>query len=313
MQNCYLPEGEYISNEENTRICKDIFLLEQAKKEGKILEGRAVVCDKNMNLTVNLGGDVIGFIPKEEAVFSPDGSEIKDIAVLTRVGKSVCFHVKDIITENGRKKAILSRLSAQKECYENFLSTLNCGDIIPCRITHTEHFGAFADIGCGMIALLPIDCISVSRINHPNERFPVGTPLRCIIKQKDEQSKRIYISTKELFGTWEENCKMFTPGQTVSGIIRSVEEYGIFIELAPNLAGLAEYSDGITPGTEAAVYIKSMNPEKMKIKLVIVSSLKEPTEKKEIRYFIPENEKHIDFWQYSPKESRKYISTVFGN
>ena len=41
MQNCYLPEGEYISNEENTRICKDIFLLEQAKKEGKILEGRA--------------------------------------------------------------------------------------------------------------------------------------------------------------------------------------------------------------------------------------------------------------------------------
>ena len=56
-----------------------------------------------------------------------------------------------------------------------------------------------------------------------------------------------------------------------------------------------------------------MNPEKMKIKLVIVSALKEPTEKKNIRYFIPEAEKHIDFWQYSPKESRKYIATVFGN
>ena len=200
MQNCYLPEGEYILKEENARFCKDEAMLEKARKEGIILEGRAAVCDKNMNLTVNLGADIVGFIPKEEAVFSPDGSAVKDIAILTRVGKPVCFHVKELINENGRKKAILSRSSAQRECYDNFLSTLKCGDIIPCRITHTEHFGAFADIGCGMIALLPIDCISVSRINHPSERFPVGTSLRCVIKQKDQQSKRIYISTKELFG-----------------------------------------------------------------------------------------------------------------
>ena len=313
MQNCYLPEGEYISNEENIRFCKNESLLQKAKETGKILEGRAAVCDRNMDLTVNLGGDIIGFIPRKEAVFSPDGSETKDIAILTRVGKPICFHVKDIISENGRKKAILSRLSAQKECYENFLSKLNCGDIISCRITHTEHFGAFADIGCGMIALLPIDCISVSRINHPEERFTAGTHLRCVIKHIDNDNKRIYISTKELLGTWEENCKNFSPGQTVSGVIRSVEEYGIFIELAPNLAGLAEYSEGITAGTEAAVYIKSMNPEKMKIKLVIVSALKEETKNKKIQYFIPETEKHIDFWQYSPKESNKYIATVFGN
>lgn len=313
MQNCYLPEGEYISNEENIRICKNEALLQKAKATGKILEGRAVVCDRNMNLTVDLGGDIIGCIPRNESVFSPDGGEIKDIAILTRVGKTVCFHIKDIVNENGRKTAILSRLSAQKECYENFLSTLSAGDIIPCRITHTEHFGAFADIGCGMIALLPIDCISVSRIEHPRERFPIGTYLRCVVKQIDNENKRIYISTKELFGTWEENCKKFSTGQTVSGIIRSVEPYGIFIELSPNLAGLAEYSEGITPGSGAAVYIKSMNPEKMKIKLVIVSPLKDIPHENKIEYFIPETEKHIDFWQYSPQRCSKYIATVFGN
>lgn len=313
MQNSYSPEGEYIISEENARICSDTELLKKAKESKKILEGRAVLCDRNMNLTVNLGGNIFGIIPKEEVEYQPDNTEVKDIAILTRVGKPVCFHVTGFTEINGRKTAVLSRRSVQKECYENFLSKLIPGDIIPCCITHTESFGAFADIGCGMIALLPIDCISVSRIDHPSDRFPTGTKLRCVIKQIDNSSCRIYISTKELLGTWEENCLSFSSGQTVSGIIRSVEPYGIFVELAPNLAGLAEYSDGITEGTFAAVYIKSINPEKMKIKLVIVSLLNDEIPENNIKYYIPDTVHHIDHWDYSPPNCRKYISTIFGN
>ncbi len=313
MQNSYSPEGEYITSEENARICCDTELLKKAKDDKKILEGRAVLCDKNMNLTVNLGGNIFGIIPKEEVSYQPDNTDIKDIAILTRVGKPVCFHVKDFTEINGRKTAVLSRRSAQKECYDNFLSKLIPGDIIPCCITHMEPFGAFADIGCGMIALLPIDCISVSRIDHPNDRFLVGTKLKCVVKQKDSTTCRIYISTKELFGTWEENCLNFSQGQTVSGIIRSVEPYGIFVELAPNLAGLAEYSEGITAGTPAAVYIKSINPEKMKIKLVIVSLLNDEIPENNIKYYVPDTVHHIDSWEYSPPNCQKYISTIFGN
>ena len=47
---------------------------------------------------------------------------------------------------------------------EHYISKLIPGDIIPARITHLEAFGAFADIGCGIVSLLPIDTISVSRI-----------------------------------------------------------------------------------------------------------------------------------------------------
>ena len=54
---------------------------------------------------------------------------------------------------------------------------------------------------------------------------------------------------------------MFSDGETVSGIIRSVESYGVFVELAPNLAGLAEYRNDVYPGQTAAVYIKSIIPE----------------------------------------------------
>ena len=75
--------------------------------------------------------------------------------------------------------------------------------------------------------------------------------------------------------------------------------------------GLAEYSDDVTVGTSAAVYIKSINPEKMKIKLVIVSCGKDVCQPSTPKYFIPDTLKHIRKWRYSPENSCKCIETVF--
>ena len=49
----------------------------------------------------------------------------------------------------------------------------------------------------------------------------------------------------------------------------------MFVELTPNLAGLAEYVDGVQAGQRASVYIKSILPERMKIKLIIVDAFAE--------------------------------------
>ena len=68
-------------------------------------------------------------------------------------------------------------------------------------------------------------------------------------------------------GSWEENADLFTPGETVTGVIRSIEDYGVFVELMPNLAGLAEIDDNLFEGQSVAVYIKSIIKQKMKIKL----------------------------------------------
>ena len=103
------------------------------------------------------------------------------------------------------------------------------GDVVDCRITHLEQFGAFADIACGIPSLLPIDMISVSRISHPKDRFTVGMDIKAIVKTTDGHH-RISLSHKELLGTWEENAALFKAGETVPGIVRSVERYGIFVE-----------------------------------------------------------------------------------
>ena len=216
----YLPEGKLISEQENINIIHSPQLLYEAMCDRKILEAKAFMCDSDHNLIVNLGS-MKGIIPREEGALGIREGTVRDIAVISRVNRPVCFIVKGFDTDKyGKKYAVLSREAAQKQCLENYISRLVCGDVVDARITHLENFGAFADIGCGIVALMPIDTISVSRIEHPRERFTVGMDIKAIIKSIE--NGRISLSHKELLGTWEENAANFSPGETVSGIVRSV-------------------------------------------------------------------------------------------
>lgn len=310
--NIYKPEGELNRTAEQVYRLHDRHSLERAAESGTILEAPCVMCDcTTMQLSVELGGGVRGVIPRSEACWQPNGGETKDIAIITRVGKPVQFKIREIYeNEHGETVARLSRKAAQKECSENYLSELRPGDIIPAKITHLEPFGAFCDIGCGMISLLTVDRISVSRISHPSDRFKVGDCIDVVVASVEDNG-RIYLSHRELLGTWAENAAAFSAGSTVTGVIRSVEEYGVFVELAPNLAGLAELYDGARPGDACSVYIKSIIPERMKIKLVMIDTCG-AAERMPCRYFVDtERVKHIDRWQYSPDGCRKVVETVF--
>ncbi len=309
MSDIYRPEGGLVHSCENGEYLGSEAMLARACVTGKILEAYAVMCDKELNLRLRLPC-MNALIPKDEALYLRCDEEFKDIAVITRVGKPVCFKVIDITEIDGEKTAILSRRAAQEECLKKYLLQKRAGDIIECRITRTESFGAFADVGCGVIALLPTDCISTSRICHPSDRMQAGENLRCVVKSIEKENFRMFLTLKELLGTWDENAECFSPGQTVSGIIRSVEDYGVFVELAPNLSALAEYRDGCEVGMCASVYIKSMCREKMKIKLSVVDVFPQ-REKCPIKYFVPKDVNHIDIWKYSPDICQKRIETVF--
>jgi len=324
----YLPEGCLISTCENREYISSFAGLSTALEVGAICEANAILCDSDMTLTVDLcAGAVKGIIPREEALYSPSGEDVRNIAIITRVGKPVCFKVMSFKRgRDGQPIAILSRRLAQLECHNNYLMNLTPGDIVPARVTHLEHFGAFVDIGCGIVSLLSIDCISISRIAHPRDRFRTGMNIKAVIKSVDRSSGRICVSHKELLGTWEENARGFEVGQTVSGIVRSIEDYGIFIELTPNLAGLAEHRENlletgheIEVGRQAAVYIKNIIPDRMKIKLVLIDSYKGESSiiLPELfpdcpDYFVDTAEvTHIDRWQYSPDCCMRVIGTDF--
>lgn len=304
----YYPENHLIGTQENKNALSSRAAIKEAFYSGKVIEARATVCDKDHNLHVDLGV-MKGIIPRSEGAIGIDDGSVRDIAIISRVNKPVMCKIIDFSTdESGEVIAVLSRRAVQLDCMREYISKLVPGQVIDAVVTHMESFGVFADIGAGISALMPIDSISVSRIPHPSARFYPGEKIRAIVKSIDENG-RITLSYKELLGTWEENAALFKAGETVPGIVRSVERYGIFVELKPNLAGLAEYVPGVTPGQHASVYIKNLIPERMKIKLIIVDSFdavypNEPTE-----YY--NDSSFIDRWVYSPECCSKKVETVF--
>ena len=304
----YKPEGSLIDTKSNIATLKSVSSLREAMISGKILEARVMCCDQNHNLIVDLGC-MKGVIPRYEAALGIESGDIRDIAIISRVNKPTCFKILDFRKDlNGCEYALLSRRQVQEDCKREYIELLSAGDVLPVSITRLEPFGCFVDIACGIISMIPIDFISVSRISHPSDRFVNGQNIYAVVKSIDDDGK-ITLSHKELLGTWEQNARNFSIGETVSGIVRSVENYGIFVELTPNLAGLAEPKENVFAGQHASVYIKNIIPEKMKVKLIIIDSFEAQYKKCEPKYFI--DYKHIDRFIYSPQESLKVIETVF--
>ena len=300
----YLPEGL------RPQAPITLTVLQEAMAAGTILEAPVDRCDAGYTLHLSLGSTE-GLMPRQE-VLSPwiSGAE-RDIAVLSRVGKPTCFQVTNIhADEKGAPVARLSRRSVQEQALAYFLEHLVPGSVVTAVVTRLESFGAFLDIGCGIVAMLPIEYISVSRIPHPKQRFQPGQKILAVVRSVDKERRRFTMTHRELLGTWMENASRFRPGETVRGVVRSVKDYGSFVELAPNLSGLADAKEDLRPGDGVSVFIKSIRPERMKIKLQVIETLPPLSAPEPLRYQITDGV--LDRWVYSPPGYEKApVETVF--
>lgn len=306
LQDVYLPEGRLLETPDNLAFTSNDEGVKMAWEQGRRLDGIVTMCDEQRNLYVRLGNRR-GIIPKQEAGLGAERGALREIAILSRVGKPVCFRV---IGKEG-EQWLLSRRVVQEEANRWVQTNLLPGQILQATVTHLEQFGAFVDIGCGLVSMIGIENISVSRIRHAGERFSVGQHIWAVVSRV-ERSGRICLTHRELLGTWQQNADRLRPGLAVKGVVRGIENYGVFVELFPNLSGLAEPCADAEIGMEAAVYIKSILPDRMKIKLSILDILP-GTGKRLIcneDYYIREGRLHR--WQYQPDTcSRSCIETSF--
>lgn len=288
----YLPEGAGPLFAEH----QPLSVLQEAMERQTVLEGMAIRCDGRRDLTVRFGGWE-GTIPRIDAVHPAISGAERDIALLSRVGKPTCFTITRIAVDGGgRPRLTLSRRAAQEQAIAWLLEHSAPGTVLPARVTHLERFGAFVDLGCGVTSLIPLENISISRIPHPSARFRVNQDILAAVTAVDPVSCRFCLTHKELLGTWLENAAAFSPGDAVQGIVRSVRDYGLFIELTPNLSGLADYREDAAPGDRVSVYIKSIRPDTRKIKLQIIQNLGPAGEPVELTYFITDGA--VENWTY---------------
>lgn len=262
----YVPEGWFV---ENKAIGEST--LNNAIQTQETLEARVSHCDENFNLYVKFADDRIGVINRNEIETnaSEDIELFKKNVSTSKINKFVQFKVKGIDEANNY---ILSRKDVEKEAMSWVKDEVTEGKVLKGIVKSIQPYGAFVEIGGGVVGLLHIEDISVARIKSPKERIRVGQKINVMVKSIDKSQDKIILTYKELLGTWEDNVKDIIEGSTIVGKAREVEKSknGIFIELKPNLVGLAEYRDGIEYGQNVNVYVKKIIPEKKKIKLIIV-------------------------------------------
>ena len=102
--------------------------------------------------------------------------------------------------KNGRREL-------SKENINWIQNEAHTGEIMNGTVKNIKPFGAFVEVDNGVVGLLHIEDISVSRIKSPEERFEIGQNIKVMIKSIDKEQNRIELTHKELLGTWDENVE----------------------------------------------------------------------------------------------------------
>ena len=262
----FKPEGW---NNEISQI--DISKIKNYIQNDEIMQGLVKKCDKDYNLYINLQNRLTGIMPREEieAINLQQNNLPRENICTGKVHKFVQFKIKEIKDDN---TIIISRKNVQEEALKWVKNDLEVGQKVQGIVKSIKPYGAFIEIGGGIVGLAHIEDLSIARIKSPYERLKIGQKVEVVIKSIDKQKGKVILSHKELLGSWEENAKKFEQGMKTYGIIRETEKNknGIFIELNPNLVGMAEYQEGLEYGEKVSVYIRKIDEEKKKIKLNIL-------------------------------------------
>jgi small subunit ribosomal protein S1 len=107
-------------------------------------------------------------------------------------------------------------------------------------------YGAFIEIEEGIDGLLHVSDMSyVRKVSNPSEMVQKGQKITCVVLSVDQERKRVALGLKQMGNDpWETDIPTrFTPGQKVRGKVTKLTNFGVFVELEPNLEGLLHISE----------------------------------------------------------------------
>jgi len=120
------------------------------------------------------------------------------------------------------------------------------GSHVKGTVRNLTNYGAFIELEEGVDGLLHVSDMSWTRkISHANEMLKRGDEIECQVLSVDEDRKRIALGLKQLAGDpWETNIpSKFQPGTIVKGKVTKITNFGVFVELEPELEGLLHISE----------------------------------------------------------------------
>lgn len=245
--------------------------LEEIKNKQEVLDMYVTDIDDSFNMIGVIGKNIKAIIPRDESssIVGDDGL-VEEKHIINKKGKILHVCIKDIINNNDNIELIVSKKILELKVRKWMYMHLKPGMKLKGVVVSTNDYAAFVDVGGGVTGILKLENISDILIQKASDVLHVGQRINVIVKKFDRDTGRIELTYKEILGTFEDNISKFKEGDIVDGTIRNRIKSGIFVEIAPNVVGLAEHVNGLEYGQKVLVSIKRIIPEKKKVKLIII-------------------------------------------
>ncbi len=266
--------------------------LEQLYKERVVIE--ACIIDANRGGLMVRVGRVVGFLPVSQLTTEHyprvEGGDKNKILEILQTFISHKFAVKIIDLNESEDKLIVSEKAAMEEKQRELIAQYKIDDIIDGIVTGVVDFGVFVEFGPKLEGLVHISELAWQRIDDPRTLMKVGDPIKAKIIAID--GTKISLSIKRLQeDPWKKAVERYSVGETVKGKVMKLNSFGAFVELDPEIHGLAhisELSDKVvrdpseivTPGKEYSFQILSIDAKNHRLGLSM-KSLKKPKEEKQ--------------------------------
>ena len=280
-------EGSSILSIDRARGEQGWRVLEKAMDNNESCKG--VITGSNRGGAVVESEGVQGFVPLSQLVgparelYVPGGEPPKE----GFIGMEVEFKIIEL--NRRRNRAIFSEraaLQAWKQIQKmRLVQELTEGEVRKGRVAGISNFGAFVDLG-GADGLIHISELSWEPVKSPDEIVTVGTEIDVFVLRVDRENLKIALSLRRLQPEpWDEIETKFAVGQTVTGTVTKLANFGAFARIDRGIEGLIHISelahqvikhprDVVTEGDELELKIIRIEPERRRLGL----SLKQTTD-----------------------------------
>ncbi|WP_308555741.1 30S ribosomal protein S1 [uncultured Lactobacillus sp.] len=247
--------------------------LQKDFEEGNAIEG-TVTSSVRGGLLVDVG--TRGFLPAS-LISNRYVSDLKPY-----IGKTMKLKITEI--DPNKNRLILSHKDLveeeREEAFDKVASQLVVGDVIEGKVSRLTNFGAFIDVG-GVDGLVHISEISYKHVDKPSDVLKVGQDVKVKVIGIDNDRHRISLSIKQTEPSpFEQATADLNEGDVFEGEVKSLTNFGAFVEVADGIQGLVHVSeisnkhvdkpsDVLKVGQTVKVKVLNIDPSDRRISLSI--------------------------------------------
>ena len=229
-------EGRLILSKKRAQYERAWGTIEKIKDDDGVVTGTVIEVVKG-GLILDIG--LRGFLPASLV----EMRRVRDLQPY--VGREI--EAKIIELDKNRNNVVLSRRAwleqTQSEVRQNFLNTLQRGQIRKGVVSSIVNFGAFVDLG-GVDGLVHVSELSWKHIDHPGEVVEVGQEVTVEVLDVDMDRERVSLSLKSTQeDPWQQFARTHQIGQVVPGRVTKLVPFGAFVRVEEGIEGLVHISE----------------------------------------------------------------------